>query len=62
MSETPAGRSHRSPSNHLYIVVSVHAAQLLFAVILIGLDAYGVRFVAYSGLVYELFVVSIVHL
>jgi hypothetical protein len=62
MGETPADRSPRSPSNHLSFVVSVHAAQLLFAVILLGIDAYGIRFVAYSGLVYALFVVSTVHL
>jgi hypothetical protein len=40
----------------------VHAAQLLIVVILLGLDAYGIRFVAYGDLVYALFVVSTVRL
>jgi hypothetical protein len=62
MSETPADHSHRFPSKRSSVKISSHAAQLLFAVILLGLDAYGIRFVAYSGLVYTLLVVSNVRL
>ena len=56
MSETPANCLAHSLSNGLPVVL-LHAAQLLLAVILLGLDAYGISYIEYKGLVYALFVV-----
>ena len=58
MSETLEDRSDRSSSQGLPVLV-LHAAQLLFTIVLLGLDCYGIRYIAYDRLVYSLFVVSI---
>ena len=57
MSETPADCLAHSLSNGLPVVL-LHTAQLLLAVIVLGLYAYGVSYIGYKGLVYALFVVS----
>ncbi|KAF1947303.1 hypothetical protein EJ02DRAFT_417889 [Clathrospora elynae] len=56
MSETPADRSPRSPPKRLAVLL-LHCAEFLLAVILLGFNAYSVRYVAYSVLAYSLVVV-----
>lgn len=34
--------------------VIVHGAQMLLAVIILGLDAYGIRWIAYNALIFSL--------
>ena len=57
MSETLTDRSLRSPPKRPSIII-LHAAQLLLAINLLGLYAYGVHHVAYSSLIYCIVVVS----
>ena len=50
------------PQPHIVAVprwtLGLHIAQLFLAVIILGLDAYGISFIAYNVLIYSLVVVS----
>lgn len=37
---------------------AIHGVQALFAVIILGLDAYGIHWIAYNALIYSLVAVS----
>jgi hypothetical protein len=39
-------------------VLAIHAVQAVFAIIILGLDAYGIHYIAYNALIYSLVVVS----
>jgi hypothetical protein len=41
-------------------VLAIHAVQAVFAIIILGLDAYGIHYIAYNALIYSLVVVSCV--
>ena len=55
MSETE-NLGHLPPSR--LPIVLLHSAQLLLAIIILGLDAYGIRYVAHDVLIYSLVTVS----
>jgi hypothetical protein len=40
-------------------VLAIHAVQAVFAIIILGLDAYGIRWIAYNALIFSLVVVRI---
>ena len=39
-------------------VLAIYAVQAVFAIIVLGLDAYGIRWIAYNALIFSLVVVS----
>ena len=49
------------PSNVLPLprwTIIIHGVQLLFAVVILGLDAYGIRWIPYNALIFSLVAVS----
>jgi hypothetical protein len=49
------------PSNVLAVprwLIIIHAVQFLFAIVVLGLDAYGIKYIPYNALIFSLVVVS----
>lgn len=53
------------PANVLPVprwTIAVHGIQMLFAIIILGFDAYGIKYIAYYALIYSLVIVSLCRL
>jgi hypothetical protein len=59
MSETLSQHSDRLPEPRI-MLLTCHAVQLVLAVVILGLDVYGIHYVAYTGLIYSLVIVRLV--
>ena len=56
MSETGTGHVHSLHRTRILLVL-LHSVQLILAVVVLGLDSYGIQYIPYNALIYSLAVV-----